>query len=221
MDLSAEQFDYVSEYKDRVADHADIFIPQQQFDQKYFRAQDLLLPPTLVTAAGLALVVDGCRTIDTVNGVNKIVAGRVGGDLLDGGLARLLDMTTDEGAFADTAADKLGMLAIAGAAWHKNAIPKQVISSVIAKHTISVGLTAAMAVRHPEASFRPSRTGKYAMASDNIAFMGFLYGNALERELPELNLHQGARHIGRIAFNVANALSIPTTAEYARRALRK
>ena len=222
MNLSEEQFDYISDYKERLIEHADVFTPPlEQFEQKDFRLRDLMLPPTLVTAAGLALVLDGCRDIDTMSGVNKIVAGRVGGDLLDGGLARLLNMTTDAGAFADTAADKLGMLAIASAAWRKEAIPKHVISTVIAKHTISVGLTAAMAIRHPDASFRPSRTGKYAMAADNVAFIGLLYGNALERELPELNLHEGARNIGRIAVSAGNALSVPTTIEYTHRALTR
>ncbi|MEO7905099.1 MAG: CDP-alcohol phosphatidyltransferase family protein [Candidatus Saccharimonadales bacterium] len=222
MKMPAQEFDTISLFCEDISQRPDIFeTVQDQFAQKQFRTIDFFKPPTLVTAASLALVIDGCRSIDTVSGMNKIVIGR-SGDLLDGVLARWLNMTSDAGAFADTAADKLGMLAIATAAWRKDAIPKSVLSTVIAKQTASVALTATTTIRHPDASFRPSRTGKYAMAADNLAFLGYGYANALRNERPdETSLITGAQTLGRVAFAAGSILSVPTIGNYAQRAFRQ
>lgn len=219
MKMPTQEFDILSQFADDIARRPDIIgAAEDQFVQKQFRTIDFFKPPTLVTAASLALVIDGCRSIETVSGMNKIVLGR-SGDLLDGVLARWLDMTSDAGAFADTAADKLGMLAIASAAWRKDAIPKSVLSTIIAKQTASVALTAATAIRHPDASFRPSQTGKYAMAADNLAFLGYGYANALRNERPdETSLITGAQTLGRVAFAAGSILSVPTIGNYAQRA---
>lgn len=195
-----EQFDQLSEFHEKVIDYKDLF-----------------KPPTLITLGSLALVVNGCRTIETVSGVNQIVLGRCG-DLLDGYVARLLDQSSDMGALADTAADKLGMTAILGAAWHKNAVPKMPLSVIAGKQAMNVGLTALTAHNHPRQGFRPTLTGKYAMAADNAALVGYLYSNALERDHPELNLHQGALILGRVGFAAGSALSVPATLEYVERA---
>lgn len=197
-----EQFDQMSEFHEKVVNYSDLF-----------------KLPTLVTATSLALVINGCRTLDTVAGVNQIVAGRCG-DLLDGYIARLLDQSSDLGALADTAADKLGMAAIVGTAWHKNAVPKTVLSTIASKQAANVGLTSLTAYRHPGQGFRPTMTGKYAMAADNAALFGYLYSNAIAHEHPELTaLHHGARQLGRISFIAGSALSVPATLEYAGRAL--
>lgn len=101
MELSNEQQDQLFEFKEKVMNYRDLFTVS-----------------TAVTASSLGLVLNGCRSIDTIAGVNQIMLGRCG-DLLDGYLARLLNQTSDMGAFADTAADKIGMAAIIAAAWHK------------------------------------------------------------------------------------------------------
>lgn len=188
-----------------------------EFHEKVIDYKDLFKPPTLVTMGSLALVMNGCRRIDTVSGVNQIVLGRTG-DLLDGYIARLLDQSSDLGALADTAADKLGMAAIVSAAWHKNAVPKMPLSVIAGKQLMNIGLTALTAHNHPHQGFRPTMTGKYAMAADNAALVGYLYSNALAREYPELNLHQGALVLGRVGFAAGSALAIPTTLQYTQRA---
>ena len=197
-----EQFDQLSEFHEKVVDYKDLF-----------------KPPTLVTAASLALVVNGCRSIETIAGVNQIVAGRCG-DLLDGYVARLLDQSSDLGALADTAADKLGMAAIIGTAWHKNAVPKIPLATIAGKQVLNVGLTSLTAYRHPRQGFRPIVTGKYAMAADNAALVGYLYSNAIQHERPDLkDLHRGALLLGRVGFAAGSALSVPATLEYAERAM--
>lgn len=201
MQFTNKQFDQLSEFHEKVVDYSDLF-----------------QLPTLITTASLGLVINGCRTIETINGVNQIVAGRCG-DLLDGYVARLLDQSSDLGALADTAADKLGMTAILGAAWHKNAVPKLPLATIASKQVMNVGLTSLTAYRHPRQGFRPTMTGKYAMAADNAALVGYLYSNAIARERPDLvDLQRGARLLGRVGFIAGSALSAPATLEYAERA---
>ncbi len=190
-----------------------------EFHEKVLDARDLFTVANAVSIGSLALVIDGSRKIDTVAGVNEIILGRTG-DLLDGYLARLLDQTSDTGALIDTAADKIGMIAIIGAAWHKNAVPHTPLSVIAGKQALNVGLTTITALRHPHEGFRPNQFGKYAMAADTMALAGYLYSNALHREYPEKNLHQGAELLGRIGFAAGSALSVPATLEYADRAAR-
>lgn len=201
--LTNEQFDQVSEFREKVMDHHDIF--------------NL---PTTVTLGSLGLVLNGCRKIDTIKGVNQIVLGR-GGDLVDGFLARILDQETDTGAFVDTAADKTGMGAIAIAAWRKDAIPRVPLTVIAGKQALNIGLTAITAHNHPNESFRPNPFGKAAMAADNATFISYLYSNALELERPDLNLHQGFEMLGRTAFAAGSALSVPATLQYANRAFTR
>ena len=198
-----EQFDQISEFHEKLHDYRDLFNA-----------------PTLVTLGSLGLVLSGCREIDTIRGVNKIVAGR-SGDLVDGFLARLLDQQTDLGALVDTGADKTGMAAITIAAWRKHAIPRVPLSVIASKQALNVGLTAITARNHPGQSFRPNPYGKQAMAADNATYIGYLYSNAFEKEHPELNLHQGFAMLGRTAFAAGSALSVPATFEYAARAFEK
>lgn len=204
MSLTNEQHDQLSE-----------------FHEKVLHYEDLFTPATAVTLGSLALVLNGCRKIDTVNGVNQIVIGRTG-DLVDGFLARLLDQSSDMGALADTAADKIGMTAILGAAWHKNAIPKAPLSIIAGKQLLNVGLTSLTAINHPQQGFRPNQFGKYAMAADTAACIGYLYSNALKNEHPDKKeLQQGFELLGRIGFAAGSALSVPATLEYAERAFRE
>lgn len=188
------------------------------FEERDLHAKDLLKPPTLITIGSLGLVLNGCRSIDSIKGVNQIALGRAG-DLIDGVVARALNQTSDAGAITDTVADKTGMLAIAEAAWRKNAIPKMVLEIIMSRQTLNAGLTIATGYRHPEASFRPTRSGKIAMAADNVAFLGYLYANALEQEYPDSNLHKAARGIARAAFITGSTLGASATTHYIKRAL--
>lgn len=198
-----EHFDQLSEFHEKLIDYRYLF-----------------KPPTLVTMGSLALVLNGCRKIDTVSGVNQIVLGRCG-DLVDGYLARLLNQSSDIGALADTAADKLGMMAILTAAAYKHAIPPLPLSTIAGKQLLNVGLTSLTAINHPGEGFRPNQFGKLAMAADTAACVGYLYSNAFKLHHPEKNLHEGFELLGRIGFAAGSALSTPATLEYAERAFRQ
>lgn len=198
------------------------------FHEKVIDYHDLFKVPTAVSLGSLALVIYGSTKIDTLAGMNMIVAGRTG-DLLDGFLARFLDQSTDMGAFVDTAADKTGLLAIGSAAWIKDAIPKPVLATMAARHGVSVGLTALTAHNHPGQGFRPNQFGKLAMGADTASLAGYGYANAIahspefldEDPLDKALLEQGALLLGRTAFHAANALSLPATVQYAHRALSR
>lgn len=208
--LTAQDFDQLSEFHEKVIDYRDIF-----------------KPPTLVTLGGLGLVLYGSTKIDTMAGMNMIVAGR-SGDLLDGVLARVLQQESDLGALTDTAADKIGLAAIGTAAWIKEAAPRPVLATMAARHSLSVGLTAATALNHPGQGFRPNAYGKLSMAADNIALLGYGYSNALAQGHDSLDLSpphydslkEGAQLLGRVAFAAGNILSVPATIDYAQRARR-
>ena len=181
--------------------------------ERALHLQDLLTIPTVVTIGGLALVLDGCREIDTIGGVTKVAIGR-GADLVDGFLARRLNQTSDAGALADVFADKVGMSAILAAAWHKDAVPKPVLATIAAKHATNATLTTLAGIRHPHASYRPTKTGKLGMFADNAALFGYLYGHAYENERPDLGIHPYCYELGRAGFAAGVSMGIVTAAEY-------
>lgn len=178
--------------------------------------RDLFQLPTAISATGLALVAQGCRAITTLEGVNRIAAGR-GLDLVDGIAARALNQESDAGALADATCDKVGMALIAASALRHNAVPRHVIGSMFASNLTSTGLSAAAAIRHPKESYRPTKTGKHCMAAFNLGIISHLYANALEHERPELELHPHFQRLGQVASATGIALTIPTNVEYASR----
>lgn len=190
----------------------------QELREKSLDHRDLFKLPTLISAASLATVIKGCAEIDTIRGVNMVVAGR-GGDLVDGFVARLLHQESDMGALVDTGFDKLGMTAIIGAAWHKDAVPKPILATIGGKQVLNASLTAIHAHRHPTANFRPTKAGKQAMFADNIALASYLYANAFEHERPDLEMHDQFRTLGNTALAAGVALSIPATTTYIQRAV--
>ena len=195
---------------------AELVSTLRQTHERNFAYRDLFQVPTAISASGLALVAKGCRTINTVNGVNMIAAGR-GLDLLDGVVARRLEQESDAGALADATCDKLGMTLIATSALRHDAVPKYALGSMFASNLTSAGLTLAASVRHPHDSYRPTSTGKHGMAAFNVGIISYLYANALEHERPELGLHPGFKKLGHVATSAGIALAIPTNAEYASR----
>lgn len=178
--------------------------------------QDLFQLPTAVSTSGLALVVQGCRNITTVSGVNKIASGR-GLDLVDGAIARAFEQESDAGALADATCDKLGMAMIAASAIRTNAVPGYVLGSMFASNLTSTGLSTVAALRHPKESYRPTKAGKHCMAAFNVGIISHLYANALEHEHPELGLHQHFSNLGTVASATGIALTVPTNIEYASR----
>ena len=194
----------------------ELAVTLKETHERSLEYRDLFQLPTAISAGGLGLVAKGCRSIDTVRGVNYIAAGR-GLDLVDGAIARALEQESDAGALADATLDKLGMTLIAASALRHNAVPAYALGSMFASNLTSTGLTIAASLRHPHNSYRPTKAGKHSMAAFNVGILSFLYANALQNEHSELNLHPQFQKLGHIATGAGIALAIPTNAEYASR----
>ena len=160
-----------------------------------FRATDLLLPPSLLTGSGLIFAYKGAQEITTVKGVREIATSR-GIDVLDGKMARLLNMESDAGALWDVIVDKLEQLIIAIEAWKQNALPKSVISYLFLKNVAHTALTIAASLNHPGESFRTPMANKYAMLLENVGAGLLLNANALEIERPEEGKHSTRKKVG-------------------------
>ncbi len=77
-----------------------------------FRARDLLRPPNLVSLARLPLAALFVACVDVPAAALLVLAAAGLSDVLDGWLARRLDMATATGAFVDPIADKLFVLTV-------------------------------------------------------------------------------------------------------------
>lgn len=166
--------------------------------ERDIRFRDLPTTASAISAAGLALVIDGCKDLSKVNSIHKIAVGR-GLDLFDGNVARFLDQSSDMGALVDACCDKLGMAAIARAAWQQDALPKSYIGYVGAKNFAHAAFAVVTAINHPTETYRPHKSGKYAMFGDNIGGGLLLYAHAYEQEFPEMGQHTRLRAAGTAA----------------------
>ncbi len=171
----------------------------ETFLERDFHWHDIPTPATAISLAGIALVIDGCRDLSKIDNIHKIGLGR-GFDLLDGGVARWLNQSSDAGALVDAGADKYEMFHIGRAAWQQDAMPKPFIAYVGATNGLHFGLTAAAAYTHPDRSYRPPRAGKHAMFGNNLAGGAYLYANAFEQEQPERGLHRPLRTMAKVAL---------------------
>lgn len=158
--------------------------------------RDLFKAPTAVTASSFGLVCDGSRKIDTTAGKLKIFIGR-SGDVVDGYVARKFNMSSDAGAIADATSDKLGMAVIAAAAWKHDIVPKPVIAVMTARNVFNAGVSLYNGLNDPDKrSIRPPKSGKYAMAADNLSFGAFMLADELEQGSTNYRV---ARGIGYVA----------------------
>lgn len=149
--------------------------------ERHIDPRDLLQLPTAITAASFALVVDGSTRLDTRRGKAEVFAGRAG-DVLDGIVARKLDMSSDAGAIADAACDKLGMLAIGISAWQRDIVPKPILAAMAAKHAVNSAATLYNGLRDEQRrSIRPPKSGKLGMVADNISIGAFIIAGELEQ----------------------------------------
>lgn len=208
--MRARFLDAYSSYLEHVDDKYGLDLDlrnYQEFARRDINLGDLPTAANAISVAGLALVVDGCKNLGKVSSINKIAVGR-GLDLFDGSVARFMDQTSDMGAMVDVTCDKLGMAAIAKAAWQQDALPKWFISYIYAKNLTHAGLTLAAGFKHPDSSFRPPAAGKHAMMADNLAGGALLYAHAYATEFPESGHHDNLRRAGLI---VAGASLIPET----------
>lgn len=183
--------------------------------------RDIITIPNVISLSGLALVIHGSQRIETLEGVNEIAIGR-GFDLLDGLVARSLHQETSTGALFDATCDKIGMLYMTTQAWKKDVVPKKMLSTIIASNVLNAGLTVAAANRHGEekGSYRPSRSGKYAMALYNAGFMCYAYASALEKEYPDYHFHEPLRAVCAGSIMLGTTAAMSATMTYLDRAIK-
>ena len=175
--------------------------------------RDLLQPPTAITAASFALVLDGSTKLDTPTGKAEVIAGRLG-DIADGYVARRYNMTSDAGAIADVTCDKLGVLAIGIGMWRHDIAPKPLLAAMVAKHTLNAAATLYNGINDPERrAIRPPRSGKYSMAADNLSLGAFLIADELDTDSTAYNV---ARGIGYAAAAAGLAFGLVSTRHYIR-----
>lgn len=188
--------------------------------ERDLRLRDLPSIPNAISLAGFALVKAGSENLSEVNNIHLIALGR-GMDLVDGIAARGLHQSSDMGAAVDVTFDKLGMLVIAKAAYEQKALPKWVIGYDLVKHIAHTALTVSAAYNHPNDSFRPPRSGKWAMFGDNLGAGLLLYANAYEKQYPELGKHKKLRRAGYGAILGGMAAEVPALTTYVQRATRE
>lgn len=175
------------------------------------RAKDLLQVPTAITAVSFASVLAGARHIDTPQGKALVAAGRFG-DVVDGFVARKLDMSSDAGAIADVVADKLGMLAISVGMWKHDIAPKSVLAGMAAKHALNAGATLYNGLRDEnKRAIRPPISGKYGMAADNVSLLSFAVASELQ---PGTTGYRLARGLGWAAAAAGAAFGVVSARHY-------
>ena len=169
-----------------------------------------------MTAVGGVLTWSGASTLEEPSGLAKVVVGR-SLDALDGIVARKTGQTSDFGASLDAGIDKIVTAKLAGEMWRKNAAPKGVLSTIALFHTMNAGATLFASVRHNNASTRPTKSGKLAMAAETAAL--FAYAGAYTAEhagKPGLAKH--LRTLGKGAFLASLPGAVHSTATYINRA---
>ncbi len=177
------------------------------------RAKDLLQVPTAITALSFATVLKGVKHIETPEGKAMIAAGRFG-DVVDGFVARKLDMSSDAGAIADVVADKLGMLAISVGMWRHDIAPKPVLIGMAAKHAINAGATLYNGLGDEnKRAIRPPKSGKYGMAADNISLLSFAAASELQ---PGTTSYRVARGLGWAAAAAGAVFGVVSARHYIR-----
>ncbi len=173
--------------------------------------KDLLNIPTVVTVSSFGLVLKSAQKIDTTEGKIGVVIGRLG-DVVDGYLARKLDMTSDAGAIADATADKLGLVAIGKSLWDKEIVPKPILATLAVKHSINALATIYNGLNDEDKrSIRPPKSGKISMALDNLSLFSFMLADEFE-DCPKT--HKIASNLGYIAFSASIVFGIDATSRY-------
>ena len=221
-------------------DYAPTPVPTERSDGAFARVLDflreddrqvidqLLTIPNAVSIASYKAVRYGTRHMGTPKRLQAIIYGRLG-DLADGGLARLLDQSTQAGAMIDATLDKVAIAHIMGKAWTCRAAPRDQIATIAATHGINFIATTLAAYRQPHATWRPERAGKYGMALDNLCLLLHIAGYTAEQMLERGDMRQftpkqlahasDALHsLGTFAFHAGRPFSVVGSSSYIERA---
>jgi phosphatidylglycerophosphate synthase len=175
---------------------------------------DILTPANAISAAGFALTAFGAAHLGTPLGLAEVGVGRTL-DLVDGPVARRTG-TSEFGVAVDATLDKLGVGVVMVEAWQQDIMPKSVLVAIAAHNAINAVASVVAAWRHPSEPMAPSRSGKYAMAAENVALGGYVLANVLEGNEQVSNLLSGIGAIATLAG--VGVLGTHATYGYLRRA---
>lgn len=146
---------------------------------------DILTPANAISAAGFALTVIGAANLGTPLGLTEVGVGRAL-DLVDGPVARHT-RTSEFGAAVDATLDKLGIGVVMVEAWQQNIIPKPALVAIATHNAINAVASVVAERRHPGEPMAPSRSGKRAMAVENVALGSYALGKVLEHHEQVIN----------------------------------
>lgn len=185
---------------------------------------------TLSGGAGVAMGVH--QGVDTPLGLLLIAVGR-GQDLRDGRRAREDGNDSELGAILDATTDKIGCAAIVYSMWRKGIVPTVAFTGMALQNTANGYASAKAQKNHPETPLLPSKKGKLAMFSQNIAVLSYGLSHVLEieadkvvsveaSEQEKITKYRKATKISRVVGHVAAGvgvlgLGIPATRGYFKR----
>ena len=181
--------------------------------------ETVLTAPNVISAIGVTAVWHGANQINSINGVLQIAGGRTL-DAVDGLVARKFNQQSDFGAALDASLDKAGVFKILFEARKKEAAPRAFLGALAIRHSINALAGAYSVLENPGVSQRPTKTGKFGMALDNLALFGYLTSNALAKEGHPRNVAdklKTASHLAAVAGMVVGTMG---TAEYLKRAMK-
>ena len=183
--------------------------------------------PNVVSAMSGLTTWRGAEQIGTLKGLLMIVAGRTG-DVVDGKLARWLEQSSQFGAAFDATIDKTVVSKLIYEAWQKEAAPRKQLALIIGSQALNAALTGVVFLRNPHRRWRPSKTGKYTMAVQNLCLFSHIAGHTFETMSQSDEYTEQATEmfdlLGQACHKIGDATalaSIPMTAataiEYAQR----
>lgn len=179
--------------------------------ERSIQFRDLFRAPTAITFGSLALLCHSCQRIDTVEGKIGVVAGKLG-DVLDGYIARRFNMSSDAGALADAASDKIGMAVILAALWEHDIAPKPILAGMAVRNTVNTVATTYHGFNDPDKrAHQPPKSGKYAMAFDTLSIAAFMLADELQEGTPA---YRRARTVGYGAATAGFVLGCDAARRY-------
>lgn len=179
------------------------------------RFQEIATVPDAISVVGFALALHGACRLNTPLGLAEAAVGR-GLDVVDGYYARATGQTSEFGASLDATLDKFAGLAIVASEWHKSIAPKPALIAILGQNIVNTVATAIAVKKYPDQVFAPSKAGKYAMASQNLALAAYAQAELLQDSLPRTS--QVMRQIGHVATIVGVGIfGTKATAGYIKR----
>lgn len=187
--------------------------PEKTLSEKIFTL------PNAMTAVGGVLTWRGAGKIDQPSGLVQIVIGRAI-DALDGVVARKTGQESELGAALDAGVDKIVVSKIVYELLQHQAAPKCVLGAIATFNAINAGATALVEYQRPDTNLRPVKTGKLAMAAENVALFAYAASRVAEKSGHDV-ASKRLRTLGHAAAATALPLAIHSSASYVKRAVKR